>query len=52
MLKYNNIIQFSIVKKERKKKMANKKATENILIVSFGTESKTYQAFPDLQQVD
>ena len=30
--------------------MANKKATENILIVSFGTESKTYQAFSDLKQ--
>ena len=30
--------------------MADKKATENILIVSFGTESKTYQAFSDLKQ--
>ena len=30
--------------------MANKKATENILIVSFDTESKTYQAFSDLKQ--
>ena len=30
--------------------MADKKATENILIVSFGTESKTYQVFSDLKQ--
>ena len=48
---YNMIVLKCSVEqnKERKKKMANKKTAENLLIVNFKVESKTYQAFSELK---